>query len=468
MSKFGGVPLDEPAAQPSGSRFGGVSLDAPAPDDGQWQLGTERTPWTAPKITGNKTVDTAIEPVTGYWQRQGQAAQSGYDMAAHGVKTLASGDPAGLIGIAAGGASYLASPVSAAVEPLSRPINEYASPVLEKTFGTPPEISTPALTALIPGLGITRLPGANARAAAPPAMRTAAEPKAPAPSKSDLRGAAEQAYSDADAAGVVIKPDALNTMAHGLRRELGNAGFHEKGQPGTAIALDEITKAIEGGNITLKGVDSVRKVVKGLAQVGNRTDAKLIGKVVKHLDKMLTNLDPSQVVMGNAREGVDALVRARENWSRLSKAEIIDAALEKAARQAQKAGSGGNVENAIRQQIDSILNTPSKFRGFTGAEIAAMRKVVKGSGNLHEMTRLVGKLSPQGNGLMAGLFGIGGLATMNPAVLIPAAAGLAAKPISTAITRGNANALSELVRRGPQRPTQPATPKRSLIPYGKQ
>lgn len=429
----------------------------------QWQLGTADTPWTAPKVTGNKTVDTAIEPVTGYWQRQGQAAQSGYDMAAHGLKTLAKGDPTGLIGVAAGGAGYLASPVSAAVEPIARPINEYVSPLLEKTFGTPREISTPILTSLVPGLGVTRVPGMRG-AGEVPAARPAEPMRAPAPTKDQIRLAADQAYADSEAAGVVIRPDAINKMAHGLRRELTEFGFHPKLQPGAAIALDEITSTIENGNVTLKGLDLMRQVIKDAAQPGNFKDAKVVGKIVKNIDKMVRNLDENDVVMGNAKEGVGALLKGRENWSKLAKAEIIDSAVDKAVRRAEKNGSGGNLENSLRQEIDAILNKPSKLRGFSGQEVAAMRRVVKGNGNLHEMARIVGKLSPRGNGLMLALFGGGTLATMNPAVLLPAAAGMIAKPVSTALTKGNINRLSEMVRRGPE-PKQP--PQRPLIPYGR-
>lgn len=436
----------------------------PAPPSNQWQAGTERTPFTAPNITGNRNVDIALEPVTGYLGRQQAAAQSGLEMLTHGAKTLASGDPTGLVGIVPGAAGYLASPVSAALEPVARPINEYVSPLLESAFGTPPEISTPALTSLIPGLGITRLPGAKARAAAPQA-RPAPTPKA-APEKADLARAAEEAYQASDNAGVILRPDALTKAAHQMRRELASNGFHEMGQKNTATALDVVDKAIADGNITLKGLDSVRKVVKNLADGTSKTDAKFIGKIVKHMDRMVRNLDESDILTGNAEEGVSALFKAREYWSRYAKAEIIDAAVDKAVRRAEKSGSGGNLENTLRQEIDAILNKPSKLRGFSGAEVAAMRRVVKGRGSLHEILRVTSKLSPQGNGLMLALFGGGALATMSPQVLLPAAAGLAAKPLSTAMTRGNIKQLSELVRRGPSKPEpQPQAPQRPLIQY---
>lgn len=451
----------------------GMKQEAPQPQpepQGQWQAGTERTPFTAPKVTGNPTADVALEPVTGYWDRYKAANKFGADMLEHGLKTTAQGDPTGLIGVAAGGASYLASPVSAALEPVSRPINEYVSPLLESTFGTPPEISTPALTALVPGMGIVRAPAGLRTGSLPPGARTAAEPKvAPrVPTKEELKAEASRQYQASEDAGVVIRPEALTKAAHSIRRELTVNGFHPKLQPGTAIALDELNSSIANGNITLKGLDIVRQVVKNAADGATRTDAKMIGKIVKHIDRIVENLDDSSVVMGNAREGAEALTKARGYWSRAAKAEVIDEAIARAQSRTNGSGSGGNLENNLIQEINRIVNTPSKNRGFSGEELAAMRAVGRDANraNLHTLLRLVGKMSPHSNGLMQAIFGLGTLATWNPMVLTPAVAGAIAKPISTSMTKGNVNRISEMVRRGPE-PKAAPKPQRPLIPYGR-
>jgi hypothetical protein len=447
------------------------SSAAPQPaQQGHWQAGTERTPFTAPKITGNPTADVALEPVTGYWDRYKAANKFGSDMLAHGLKTTTEGDPTGLVGVAAGGASYLASPVSAALEPVSRPINEYVSPLLERAFGTPPEISTPALTALVPGMGIVRAPAALRAPSLPPGARPVAEPKAArVPTKEELKAEATRQYQAAEDAGVIIGPEHLNKAAHSIRRELTANGFHPKLQPGTAIALDELSSSIANGNITLKGLDIVRQVVKNAADGATRTDAKMIGKIVKHIDRIVENLDDSSVVMGNARQGAEALTKARGLWSRAAKAEVIDEAMARAQRRADGSGSGGNLENTMIQEINRIVNTKSLNRGFSGEELAAMRAVGRDANraNVHTLLRLVGKMSPHSNGLMQAIFGIGTLATWNPLVLAPAVAGAIAKPVSTSMTKGNINRISEMVRRGPpERPRPvPQTPQRPLIPY---
>ena len=62
----------------------------------------------------------------------------------------------------------------------------------------------------------------------------------------------------------------------------------------------------------------------------------------------------------------------------------------------------------------------------------------------------MGKLSPQGNGLMAAL-GLGGAAAM-PQVAIPAMVlGAGAKKASEAMTRSNANTVEQLIAAGGNR-----------------
>lgn len=369
-----------------------------------------------------------------------------------------------------GGAGMLFSPLTAAAAPITDPVlqpvggavEKYIGKPIEQMTGYPSDVTTP-LTMQAATLGVIKGAGRLGRGGAPaprPAPRAAPEP---VQTNAEIRASANKDYQAADDAGIIVKPEAVQAMKQKLETELADFGYHEKLQPGTAVVLGELDKAAQGGNITLKGLDQIRKITQNAANVTNRADMKTTGKVVKHIDDMIRSLKPEDVIAGDLEAGVAALERARGSWSRLRKSELIDEALNKAKRQAEKGGSGGNLDNAIRQQIDSLLNKPTKLRGFTDAEIAAMKKIVEGRGKVHQLLRVVGKLSPQGNGLM---FGLGGYAAMtNPLYAIPAAAGLIAKPISTALTRGGGANLSEMVRRGGPAPTTPPRPiARGLVP----
>lgn len=407
-----------------------------------------------------------------------QAAQGVGDILNSVQNAFASGDApsptfqqgnvlTGVPRVALGGLGAIFSPITAAAAPILEPVvgpvagavDEYVSKPLERATGYPSDVTTPAAMQAAT-LGLLKAPGAIKSVLKPkpkvstltPRQAPAAEaPKpepvkaGPAPSNNEIRSEADYWYKQADEAGIVIKPETIQAMTEKLTKELADNGFHERLQPATAVAIEELGK-LSGKPVTLKGMDVIRQVVQGAANVMNKKDMRLAAKVIKNIDDMVLNLSDDAVLMGDTAKGVPALTKARSAWTRLKKSEIIDEAMSKAQRQADRAGSGGNLENAIRQQFDRILNKPSALRGFTKDEIAQMEAIVKGRGRLHDTLRLVGKLSPSGNGLM---FGLGGAAAFsNPLLAAGPLAGLLSKPISTAMTRGSAKTLSENVRRG--------------------
>lgn len=113
---------------------------------------------------------------------------------------------------------------------------------------------------------------------------------------------------------------------------------------------------------------------------------------------------------------------ARLANSRYKKAELIDAAFDKARRSAEAAGSGGNTINRYKQVINNILNNEKDMRFFDAAEEEAMRNFVEFT-TQEQLTRVLGKLDPTSGGLMAAL-GFGSYLAdpvATAAVAIPAA-----------------------------------------------
>src|SRR5690606_29526572 len=142
-----------------------------------------------------------------------------------------------------------------------------------------------------------------------------------------------------------------------------------------------------------------------------------------------------------AKEAGNHMFRARSIWTRMKKAETLDNALTKAERRAASTGSGGNADNAMRQNVRALLDNPRTSRGMSAAERKAAERVVRGT-PVQNALRLAGKLSPAGNGLMAGL-GVGG-AMVNPAYGIPSLVGLGAKAAADRMTVRNVEKLSQL------------------------
>jgi hypothetical protein len=276
------------------------------------------------------------------------------------------------------------------------------------------------------------------------------------PTVEDLANAGRSAYDQADKAGVVFTPDAVSRLKSDVLGKLTDIGYDPALQPGAAAVVNRIN-GLEGQNVTLSGLDSLRKVASNGYVTGNKSNNKAINDIIGSIDDLVTNPQSSDVLMGDAQAGAQALSNARDLWSRMSKAQTVSNAVRRAELRAASTGSGGNVDNAIRQNLRRVLENP---RGFTPDEQAALEKVVTGT-PVQNTLRLAGKLSPKGNGLMTAL-GIGG-AMVNPTFGAASLGGLGAKAVADAMTRGNVSALDALVRNGGALPQQQLTPIRQMI-----
>jgi hypothetical protein len=178
----------------------------------------------------------------------------------------------------------------------------------------------------------------------------------------------------------------------------------------------------------------------------NKSNNALIAKVSDKIDDLAMNAGPEDVVMGDPVAGASALKEARGLWGRGAKLGRVEDLLGRAGLNAASSGSGGNIENATRQQLKRLLTNPKLTRGLTPDEIEAAKKAVLGTKG-QNLLRHVGKLSPQGNGLMMGVNLLHTAAS--PATGIPAAAvGYGAKKLAESMTSKNAEALRTLVASG--------------------
>lgn len=189
---------------------------------------------------------------------------------------------------------------------------------------------------------------------------------------------------------------------------------------GTSAYVDEARQAV----ISLTGRDL------NLAQLDKfRTSLSNIYKKSGFDPRVAFIRDKIDDVIQNApiREGGkagDLINTARADFRRYKKVEVFEEAMQKAERGAAKTGSGGNIVNKYLQAVDGILNSPAKRRQFDKDEIEMMEQFVLGDKS-RDMLRLIGKLSPSGNGLMAAL-NVAAIA-QNPAFVAGTVAGVAAK-----------------------------------------
>lgn len=276
--------------------------------------------------------------------------------------------------------------------------------------------------------------------------------KAPSvPTKDALEALKNQAYAAADNAGVIYAPAAVDRLNQRVATELTKIGFDPALQPGATVALKRI-QDLTGQNVTLTGLDTVRKIASNGFVPGNKSNNAAVSKIIDAIDDIMENPAAADVLTGNGAAAGRTLTEARDYASRLAKLNKVEDAVSRADLRAASTGSGGNADNATRQNLRRILENP---RGFKPDEREALETAVRGTPT-QNILRLAGKLSPSGNGLMAAL-GIGG-AMVNPLIGVASIGGMGAKALADRSTSGNVAELARIIAAGGSRAATQAPP----------
>lgn len=285
--------------------------------------------------------------------------------------------------------------------------------------------------------------------------------RAAMPEIDDLYAAKDAAYKAVDSFGARFSGQSIDNLFTDMYRRVGEAnidpspdGMHKA----TVRMLERLNT--RGGPMSLTALDQLRQEIRrDVIDGGSKGDAFFGKKMIDAIDDFIEKAGPGQISGATGQTADFAIRTARQANTVLRKSETLQEAMEKARLRAAASGSGGNIDNAIRQELTKIITTPKKARAFTAAELKMMEGIVKGGGKLQDTLRLLGKLSPSGNGLMAAL-GLGATAA-NPLMAVGPAVGLAAKAASDRVTQRGVENLTRTVRSG-NTPALPPAPSPAL------
>lgn len=269
-----------------------------------------------------------------------------------------------------------------------------------------------------------------------------------APTTEALKDAARAAYKQADNSGMIISGNAMRDLTQNIESDLADKGVDATLHPKAVAAYSRIANAATdpktGGNITLKGLETLRRVA-GQAAMGTDPADKFMGHAIQdHIDDFVDALGPQHVIGNLDPDALDALSNARSLWKTASKSDIIDRAMTKAENSASNL-TQGDAENAQRTAFRQIANNPKVFGKFNPDEQAAILQVVRG-GPMSNAMRQLGKLAPRGvvSAGMDAALGAGTGFGFAPVML----AGEAGRAGASMATQRAANAASSLVRNG--------------------
>lgn len=268
------------------------------------------------------------------------------------------------------------------------------------------------------------------------------------PTREGIEAAKKAAYAEAEKAGVVFTPQFSQRIRAEIEPQLARMGYDPALQPKIAPVLSRIEQAGKE-NVTLPGVEVLRKVAGNAYEPGNKASNAMMRRIVEALDNRIGSPGPGEVIMGDAASGARALQSARKYAHIDFKLETVLRQMARAENQAMATNSGGNIQNATRQSLKSLLNNESKTRGFTADEMEALKTAVRGTAG-QNLTRWAGNAIPSA-GLGALASGSAGALALGPLGVALPAVGYGLKKTSDKIADRNIQQLVKILAAGGSR-----------------
>lgn len=221
---------------------------------------------------------------------------------------------------------------------------------------------------------------------------------------------------------------------------------------------------------SLYEVEEARRLA-GRNVAANADEAAVGVEMKKTIDNYLTGLKPEDVQGADPEAAIALMQDARKGSHQAFKADEILNKEMRGETRAATTGTGGNEVNATKQNIRTVFDRErdptlrGKGGGYTADEMAAMGKVVMGD-TRSNIARMLGRMAPTSGALpmmatgWGGAAGIAsGMATGNPLMAIPAAAGgigFAAKAAAESMTKKDIERLMKTILNGGKAPAKSA------------
>ncbi len=249
---------------------------------------------------------------------------------------------------------------------------------------------------------------------------------APAQTVEDLKAAGRAAYKAAEDAGVIVKPEGMKSLHQKVMDDFADHAADIGNEPGAFRALARIEKDV-GNNVTLKGLDTIRKVASNAYDPMNKSNNKLIGKIIGRIDDLIKSEDPALMAGIDTKAGATAIKEARKQWHAASKLDTVEKLIEKGTQQADRNITDTRVKS-VKSQLAKINDPFSNWgRGFTEEEKAAAAKASRYT-TPQRLLHGASVLNPGGGGKLSAAMQLAFAMAhgFNPALLAGQAAGAVA------------------------------------------
>lgn len=241
----------------------------------------------------------------------------------------------------------------------------------------------------------------------------------------DIKAQAQKSYQTVDAQGIAVKPQSVLNMLSNAEDTLTKANFNPLMDDHKPVAqlLTQLRQMTGTQRVPFSKLEQMRSAATALKTSNASATRKFAGDLVNEIDSYIGSLKGNDLIAG--KEGLDKAVSsvqsARKDWRNMSKATILEDALNVAEARALDVKSSEN--ELIRRQLINLAANKKKMGQFSELEQNAIKSVAKG-GKGDPVLSLIARFNPERSQLAAtgSAFGV----AVNPVSAVIPAAGFAA------------------------------------------
>ena len=218
-----------------------------------------------------------------------------------------------------------------------------------------------------------------------------------APSTASLKSRAQDFYDAFENSGGRYTPAFIDDVRSSILRRLQNEGWSKvitEKPIGVIKELDNLRQmpGMGLGLPTPKQVQNVRTMIQNIRRSDNDAEARFGSILMDEFDRVLTIPASNHFSGGDGVLSGENLQAANRNWRQFSKADELDDAAWRAQNRAGATYSGGNINNAMRQNVRGVWER-NGVENYTPDENAALQTAVRG-GTIENLMRKLGNFSP--------------------------------------------------------------------------
>ena len=239
--------------------------------------------------------------------------------------------------------------------------------------------------------------GAGAAGAAGTAkgITAAQQSKTPLYTMDQVKQRASASYKAMDDAGVVIKPNSLTKMFANIQQSLDDARMIPGTDQAKAVqaTLDQAKTLITTQGTSFTALDKMRQMLNDLRMSKDADIRRLGATAIGQVDDYIMTLKPNDILAGQGSldKAVKSVVEARKDWRNLSRATVLEDALNTA--EARAIDPKASESELIRRGFINIAADKKKMNMFTEKEQNVIKSVAKG-GSLDPLLTFAAQFSP--------------------------------------------------------------------------